>query len=242
MKKRLFALILAGLLLLTATACSSDGDGNETTTGGTNPIVQTSPIVNVTDDNGNPVTDDNGNPVTEQQGDDEVDDSEFESFSGTIYVGMGANIRKEPSVDSKKVGSAAAGDTFKATAENGDWYKITVDGETCYITKQAAIDKAVMDSFEEIDDEVVVTAEVSLNLRVLPSSKAKLITSVSNSTKLKRLAVGDGWSLVLYTDKNGKTTECYLSNKYIKSLSESATTAETTAEETTAAETENLIG
>ncbi|MBE6694802.1 MAG: hypothetical protein E7589_08560 [Ruminococcaceae bacterium] len=241
MKKRLFALILAGLLLLTATACSG-GEGDETTTGDSNPIVQTNPIVNVTDDNGNPVTDDNGNPVTEQQGGEEVDDSEFESFSGTIYVGMGANIRKEPSVDSKKVGSADAGDTFKATAQNGDWYKITVDGETCYITKQAAIDKAVMDSFEEIDDEVVVTAEVSLNLRVLPSSKAKLITSVSNSTKLKRLAVGDGWSLVLYTDKNGKTTECYLSNKYIKSLSESATTAETTEEVTTAAETETRIG
>ena len=54
-KYKLFSLILAGSMLLTA--CNGGGDDAESTT-------TTEPYVTVTDDEGNPVTDDNGEVVT----------------------------------------------------------------------------------------------------------------------------------------------------------------------------------
>lgn len=246
MKTKLFAVILAGLLLLTATACSG-GNGDETdTTDSDNPTVQTRPIVNyVTDEEGKTVTDKEGNAVTEiVTPDDDEEDTTLKKFSGTVYVGLGANLREEPDASSDKVGTARAGETYKATRENNNWYEITVDGETCYITKQAAVDKEIIDSMEEVEDKVIVTAETALNLRKLPSAKAQLVTSVSNSAVLNRIAVGDGWSKVLYTDKEGETTECYVSNKYIKSLDGKPAATTTEAPETTAApaDTEELVG
>lgn len=154
------------------------------------------------------------------------DDTTLIKFDGVIYVGVGANLREEPNASSKKLGTAVKGDVFKATGENNNWYEIVVDGVTCYITKQAAVDKSVMDSFVDTNDIVVVTAETNLNLRSLPSAKATLVTYVPNSTVLYRIAVGDGWSKILYTNKDGEMIECYVSNKYIKPL-----TGETTTEE-----------
>lgn len=241
MKTKLFAVILAGLLLLTATACTGDGgDATDTSTDTTGtPIIQTNPVV--TDKNGNTVTDTNGNAVTEAPNkNQEVENTEFNEFTGTVYVGIGVNIREQASATSNKLGTAAVGTTFKATRENNKWYEITYEGKTAYVSKNAVVDNAIIESMEEINDKVVVTAETSLNLRKIPSGigEASIVTAVNNSDVLNRIAVGDGWSKVLYTDKSGNTTECYVSNTYIKSLNADATETTTTAPETTEAPTE----
>lgn len=227
MKTKLFAVILAGLLLLSATACTGDGGGDDTTKGGTPSVTTSSPIVI------NPTTDENGSIVTttpETQPDTSETNPTFENFEGTVYVGIDTHIRTNTIVEKDSVHAVAKkGDTYTATGVSTNWYRITIDGDTYYISKRGAIDKAVIDTFEDTDDEVVVTAEVSLNLRALPSSASELMGSVKNGDKLERIAVGDGWSFVRYT-KGETTIECYVSNKYIKSTSETATTEAATTE------------
>lgn len=140
-----------------------------------------------------------------------------------VYVGLQANVRKEASPTSEKLGVANQGDVYPLIDERDGWYEILFDDMVGFVTKSAAVKKSVMDSFVEINDTVVITAEVSLNLRVLPSANSQLITSVPNGTVLYRTAVGDGWSRVIYTD-HGVNVECYAPNRYIESLDDPAET------------------
>lgn len=52
-------------------------------------------------------------------------------------------VRKGPSTDTEVVDSLILNATVKVTAENGDWYKVEVDGKTGYIAKRLLSDKQV---------------------------------------------------------------------------------------------------
>ncbi|MCI8362348.1 MAG: SH3 domain-containing protein [Clostridia bacterium] len=52
-------------------------------------------------------------------------------------------VRKGPSTDTEVIDSLILNATVKVTAENGDWYKVEVDGKTGYIAKRLLSDKQV---------------------------------------------------------------------------------------------------
>lgn len=52
-------------------------------------------------------------------------------------------VRKGPSTDTEIIDSLILNATVKVTAENGDWYKVEVDGKTGYIAKRLLADKQV---------------------------------------------------------------------------------------------------
>ena len=52
-------------------------------------------------------------------------------------------VRKGPSTDTEVVDSLILNATVKVTAENGDWYKVEVDGNTGYIAKRLLSDKQI---------------------------------------------------------------------------------------------------
>lgn len=52
-------------------------------------------------------------------------------------------VRKGPSTDTQIIDSLILNATVKVTAENGDWYKVEVDGKTGYIAKRLLSDKQV---------------------------------------------------------------------------------------------------
>lgn len=52
-------------------------------------------------------------------------------------------VRKGPSTDTEIIDSLILNATVKVTAENGDWYKVEVDGKTGYIAKRLLSDKQV---------------------------------------------------------------------------------------------------
>ncbi len=52
-------------------------------------------------------------------------------------------VRKGPSTDTEVVDSLILNATVKVTAENGDWYKVEVDGKTGYIAKRLLSDKQI---------------------------------------------------------------------------------------------------
>lgn len=52
-------------------------------------------------------------------------------------------VRKGPSTDTQIIDSLILNATVKVTAENGDWYKVEVDGKTGYIAKRLLSEKQV---------------------------------------------------------------------------------------------------
>ncbi len=59
------------------------------------------------------------------------------SFADVIKVKEDANLRDRPSTNSNIVKVAKAGESFtgEICQENTDWYQVSVNGDTCYISK-----------------------------------------------------------------------------------------------------------
>lgn len=76
-------------------------------------------------------------PETPASSDTEITNKIMYVNTSSIYV------RKGPSTDTEIIDSLILNATVKVTAENGDWYKVEVDGKTGYIAKRLLSDKQV---------------------------------------------------------------------------------------------------
>lgn len=75
---------------------------------------------------------------------EEPTSSETQIANKIMYVNTSSiYIRKGPSTDTEAVDSLILNATVKVTAENGDWYKVEVDGKTGYIAKRLLSDKQI---------------------------------------------------------------------------------------------------
>lgn len=66
----------------------------------------------------------------------QTESTESSSASGQVKAKEAVSIRKEPSTDGQKLGSAYKGDTFEFLGEEGEWSKIKYDGQTAYIKSE----------------------------------------------------------------------------------------------------------
>lgn len=76
-------------------------------------------------------------PETPTSSDTQITNRVMYVNTSSIYV------RKGPSTDTEIIDSLILNATVKVTAENGDWYKVEVDGKTGYIAKRLLADKQV---------------------------------------------------------------------------------------------------
>lgn len=76
-------------------------------------------------------------PETPTSSDTQITNRIMYVNTSSIYV------RKGPSTDTQILDSLILNATVKVTAENGDWYKVEVDGKTGYIAKRLLSDKQV---------------------------------------------------------------------------------------------------
>ncbi len=243
MNKKLLAILTAALLLLSATACNN-AEGTETTDAETKDP-EGSYIVIGTDESGNPVTQE---PSTQDAETDANDPSEenpvFTDVSKTVVIFTNAaQVRTSTQLlDNNTVGWPSEGKLLTVTGESTNWYRITypVNGEdqTCYVAKTVAADAAVLDTFTTIEngEEVEVTV-AAVNVRSYPSAESagSIRATLSEGTKVTRVAVNESWSRILFevvseteTDENGNAKveikQYYVSNDCLKVVG-----AETTA-------------
>ena len=203
MNKKLLALLLAGLLVASVTACTKPGDGEDTTNDTKNP--DESYIVVGTDENGNDVTE---IPTTENHEtvfDPTETDPVFVDVTMKVVVFSSVATVRTSTVlaDNNAVGWPSEGRELDVTGESDNWYRITypVDGEnkTCYIAKTVAADASVLDNFTAIEEEVEITVE-AVNVRSYPSSASEFSIrgSLKKGEKVTRVAVSENWSRILY--------------------------------------------
>ncbi len=240
MNKKLLALLLAGLLVASVTACTGGDDPKDTTdSGSVNP--EDSYIVVGTDDAGNDITE----IPTQEPSDPGFDPSEtnptFVDVSKKVVVFAGvATVRTSTVLEAENaVGWPSEGKILDVTGESDNWYRInyTVDGETktCYIAKTVAADAAALDGYTDVEEEVEINVE-AVNVRSYPSTASDLSIrgSLKKGTKVTRVAVGEKWSRILFevvseteTDAEGNAKveikEYYVSNDCL-TAPEAATT------------------
>ena len=250
MNKKLFALLLAGLLVASITACNNNPGKTEDTSGNTNDT-NDQYIVIGTDEQGNDITE----AITQTPADTSFDPTEtnptFVDVTKKIVVFAGvATVRTDTTLaENNAVGWPSEGRILDVTGESDNWYRInyTVDGETkaCYIAKTVAADASVLDGFTNVAEEEVEIIVDAVNVRSYPSaaSSNSIRGSLKKGTKVTRVAVSENWSRIIYevvseteTDAEGNAKveikQYYISNDCLKAP-EAAT--EAPAEETTEA-------
>ena len=243
MNKKMLAILTAALLLLSATACNTPGESE--TTGADTKDTEGSYIVIGTDESGNPVTQEPATQPAETEGNDPSETNPvFTDVSKTVVIFTNAaQVRTSTQLlDNNTVGWPSEGKLLTVTGESTNWYRITypVNGEdqTCYVAKTVAADAAVLDTFTDIEngEEVEVTV-AAVNVRSYPSAESagSIRATLSEGTKVTRVAVNDNWSRILFeivseteTDEDGNAKveikQYYVSNDCLKVVS-----AETTA-------------
>ena len=240
MNKKLLALLLAGVLVASVTACTG-GDDPKDTTDSESKKPEDNYIVVGTDDAGNDITE----IPTQEPADPGFDPSEtnptFVDVTKKVVVFAGvATVRTSTVLNAENaVGWPSEGKILDVTGESDNWYRITypVDGENkdCYIAKTVAADATALDGYTAVEEEVEINVE-AVNVRSYPSTASDLSIrgSLKKGTKVTRVAVGEKWSRILFevvseteTDAEGNAKveikEYYVSNDCLKAP-EAATT------------------
>ena len=244
MNKKLIALLLAGLLVASFTACN-DNQGGTDDTSADNTDTKDNYIVIGTDEAGNDITE----AITQESADTSFDPTEtdpvFTDVTKKIVVFASVATVRTSTVlaDNNAVGWPSEGRLLDVTGESENWYRITytVDGEEkeCFIAKTVAADADVLDAFTNVEEEEVEITVEAVNVRSYPSaaSSNSIRGSLKKGTKVTRVAVSENWSRIIYevvseteTDAEGNPVveikQYYVSNDCIKA-------PEATAEETT---------
>lgn len=108
-------------------------------------------ITNAPEDNSNKPQ----NEETQENKDTQITNKIMYVNNSSIYV------RKGPSTETEIVDSLILNATVKVTAENGDWYKVEVDGKVGYIAKRLLSDKQTTTTSRGGNDRTTQNAEVN---------------------------------------------------------------------------------
>ena len=213
--KKLLVVLFAALLLVSAAACSQEGQGDETGTGTDTSVqipVGTGDVVVGTDENGNivttPVEDATQAPV--QDNISEADPT-FTDCDKTLYVWVATATIRSATVIGEENGIAwpTEGTTLKCTGESKNWYRVEYEEKTAYIAKTVAGDYAAITGMTEVDnEEIEISADV--NVRTFPSTDGGDLTirgGLQKGTKVTRVAKGETWSCILFAVESESETD-----------------------------------
>ena len=122
------------------------------------------------------------------------------------------NVRSGPSTSYSKLGSLSKGNKVSVISESNGWSKIL------YNEKEAYVSSEYLDSQESDSDTTPVIKETkivntdSLNVRSGPSTSYSKLGSLSKGSKVSVISESNGWSKILYNEK-----EAYVSSEYLDS-------------------------
>lgn len=200
--KKILAIFLALVIIMSIALVSCEGKKDTTNTNN--------------DDDEDFVVQTKGEDTTDGTDDDDDDKKSgvWEAANYTVYaMANGLNIRSAASTTGTKLGSANIGDNFTATEKNDEWYKITYEGTTAYISTEYVTAVANEAQFNNDTTPTTFTFAASqnekrMNLRLDPAvtddtlaMTFKVGTTPGTLTKVGQNTAGN-WFIVEY-DEDG---------------------------------------
>ncbi len=244
MKKTLFVMLVAALVLVSAASCGGDENSKK------NPPKDTlapaeSGIPAESDDESTLTPGVNDTTAAETEKPIEVNPTfDDVSLTAVVFVKGHGTIRNNPDLSTESaIAWPEEGTELTVTGESIDWYRLSYNDGVAYISKSIAGDVAVINAFTEVEDEQI-TLTGNVHVRSYPYvGKYSERGTLNAGTTVTRVAVSENWSRILFTEtveaESGDPVEVvkeyYITNDYIKTAETNAETSAETAGETSAA-------
>lgn len=119
------------------------------------------------------------------------------------------NVRKQPSVDSEKIGSVQKGTTVTIIGDTGEWYEIIYDDQIGYVSKLYVVLENET-RLEVAVTGVVITKDDPLNVREQPNINSKILGTVPKGETVSIINDDGEWYEIQYGSGTG-----YVSKKYV---------------------------
>ncbi len=137
-----------------------------------------------------------------------------ESFTGTVKVSGSLNVRKGPGTSYASVGKLYNGDKVTVTGSTGDWYVISFNGGTgyvssAYITKGGAQETATPTAKPESFTGTVKVSG-SLNVRKGPGTSYASIGKLYNGDKVTVTGSSGSWYVISFNGGTGYVSSAYI--------------------------------
>ena len=201
MKKRLLALIMAGMM--TASLASCVATGNQDTTGGgenNNPIITT----------GDPDNKDNPAEV-------------WKEVDKTLYTFENAALRAEAKATGQLLLTLNAETELHCTKQNAQWSYVECNGQSGYVSNSSITEIDLLAKrFEAVEGgEIQMYATAKLNVRLYPASESELkaskVMATLNWNDAVTVVSNNGqWSRIKL-EINGETKYYFVSSEYLDS-------------------------
>ncbi|MRN23375.1 SH3 domain-containing protein, partial [Romboutsia ilealis] len=154
------------------------------------------------------------------------------------------NVRSGPSTSNTIVGKLSKGTKVSVISESNGWSKILYNNKECYVSSRylnsgsSSSDNSNNNSSNNTVKETKEVNTDSLNVRSGPSTSHSKIGTLSKGTKVSVISESNGWSKILYNNK-----EAYVSSQYLSKISSGSTgdnTSSNTVKETKEVNTDSL--
>ena len=161
----------------------------------------------------------------------------------TLYAADEVNIRKEPSTNADILGSLTKGDKVTVTGETSEWFRVSINGQTAYISKQFLVYGDGQNGSQETGAEntdadtqqtsapqdSMVSAEVGseidygsgytyyttsdVNMRANPGTDADVLDSLAQGASVQVVGETDNWYVVSVNGQKAYVSKSYLSSE-----------------------------
>ncbi|MCC8046377.1 MAG: SH3 domain-containing protein [Clostridiales bacterium] len=173
-----------------------------------------------------------------EAGSDELTSLSEYSTSVTLYASTNVNIRQQPSTDADRIGSLLSGSAVTVTGETNSWFRVSVGGNTGYISKaylvstqpdtDAEAETEASDNSTAVSSSDVIAAELGseisygtsytyytttqVNLRSEPSTDSSVVSGVASGTAVTVTGETDNWFIVSVDGNTGYISKSYVSS------------------------------
>jgi uncharacterized protein YgiM (DUF1202 family) len=143
----------------------------------------------------------------------------------TVYVntpGSTLNVRSGPGTGHAVIGNLSHGAKITVTDENKEWYKLTFDGKTGYVSKAwtKADNTQTTSTVPQSKTVYVNTPGSTLNVRSGPGTTYPTLGNLKHGEKITVTEENSSWYKLTYDGKTG-----YVNKSYVKDEQTAVTTA-----------------
>ncbi|MBQ7336515.1 MAG: SH3 domain-containing protein [Clostridia bacterium] len=201
MKKRILALLLAGLLTMSAASCVASGSQNDTDDGTENNQTTTTSDDETT----------TKNPTLEWTESDK-----------TVYTTSSVKLRSAASTTGAEVTTIPKASELHCKRVSATWSEVEYNGQTgyvsnAYITDSDILGKTLTPVPGGSKTMYVTLKNQNLTIRLYASAEefSDKIGYFSFGDEVKVVATGENWCRIEYTDKDGKVNNYYVNAAYL---------------------------